>query len=37
VPTPVLLADFFSGVRIGLGERRNVHGEGSYWRNGSIV
>src|SRR5215472_6036223 len=31
VPTPVLLADVFSGVRIGE-ERRNVRGEGSYWR-----
>src|SRR5215472_10807940 len=28
VPTPVLLADVFSGVRIGE-ERRNVRGEGS--------
>src|SRR5215467_1913217 len=37
VPTPVLLADVFSGVRIGE-ERRNVlTGEDSYWRDGSIV
>src|SRR5215467_2206998 len=37
VPTPVLLADVFSGVRIGE-ERRNVlTGEDSYWRDESIV
>ena len=33
--TPVLLADCFSGVRIGE-ERWNVLWEGSYWRTGSI-
>jgi len=36
VQTPALLADCFSGVRIGEGTLERSS-EGSYWRNGSIV